>query len=111
MYVCMCVCMHACMPARVCVLLGLRVGRFSTTLAEYHPSRKNPPKPHMTEVGSIQTLPPGPQNAYQDPTSHAVWPRAARAPMGWQSCLGRFPSRPQNAQVGFLGSWYMSEML
>jgi len=40
----------------------------------------------------------------------AVGPRTAPAPAGWQSCLGRLPSPPQNDKIGFPRDWYTFEM-
>ena len=87
-----------------------RSRRSQVVLAVYHPLADGRPERLTTATRSVQSPTQGPRNGYQDPATFAVRPRTAHRPTGWQSCLGRLPSPPQNDKIGFPRDWYKFEV-
>ena len=50
------------------------------------------------------------QNRYKDPAYLAVAPQNGMPPAGWQSCLGRLPSRLRTGKMAFRRLWHAIEV-
>ena len=64
----------------------------------------------MTAPGSVYRRPRLAQNRYQDSASLAVAPQTGTPPAGWQSCLGRLPSRLRTGKMAFRRLWHVIEV-
>ena len=86
-----------------------RSRRSYAMLAGYHPSRRPVGKaydwPHQRVLWRQRDLEwmSGFGDARREPQDRA-------RPAGWQSCLGRLPSPPQNDKIGFPGDGYKFEV-
>ena len=91
--------------------VGARVlDRDRTVFGGYHPSKR-----------PVGTTCDGAQIGTKTPLTSPEWisgfrdarrgPQDRARPAGWQSCLGRLPKLPENAQIAFRWGWHKSEML